>query len=481
MKPCAPSGGRPVLLDLDRVRRVERPDVVEEEERPAVDARVRVARRSGSRPDRGRDRARRPPAAKRRVVEVDHLALRPLGAAVALAQLSAKTLRGPPSSSLAAGLRRVEAAGSICAHVVSRSSASLAPCEMPWSKTFGFGGFGPPSGHAGRSVAAGEARAALHVARVVVEVGHAVARRAPVVDARVVRAVDLRVEAVERDRLARAVREDPGHAVREPGGVARRARAPGVVRLLAAERRAGRSSRMSAPTRPSSGTPSAVKNTSFPIRRAWSKRARLGQRARTGRRARSPCWPRGRGPRPRGRPRCSRRRACPCRSITTPVGMLPVWKRTTSSGAPMSSLPVASSAGAQHVVAAAAHEEERLAVAGRVDRDDVVRRRAGRGSPVGFAGLRLELDLRVQVDRAAAARPSAAASTTCTSACTFTLKMTRRLGLRADARQVEPAAADRARERAGSGRRPADRPRSPDRPGPAVSGPGRTCRLHGVG
>ena len=37
---------------------------------------------------------------------------------------------------------------SVCAHVVSMSSASLAPCEMPWSKTFGFGAFGPASGQA---------------------------------------------------------------------------------------------------------------------------------------------------------------------------------------------------------------------------------------------------------------------------------------------------------------------------------------------
>src|SRR5262249_49917547 len=91
-----------------------------------------------------------------------------------------------------------------------------------------------PRGVEGR-IAPGKALAALDVARVVVEVGAAVARGAPVVDPDVVGAVDLGVERIHGDRVARTVAEDPDDAVGETERMARSARAPGVARLLAAE------------------------------------------------------------------------------------------------------------------------------------------------------------------------------------------------------------------------------------------------------
>src|SRR5206468_8316002 len=80
---------------------------------------------------------------------------------------------------------------------------------------------------------AGEALAALHHDRILIEVGYAAAHRAPVADPLVVR-VALVEEGIQRDRVARAGRENPGHAVGQAVRMAGPTTAPGIVRHLAA-------------------------------------------------------------------------------------------------------------------------------------------------------------------------------------------------------------------------------------------------------
>ncbi len=102
-------------------------------------------------------------------------------------------------------------------------------------------------------------------------------------------------------------------------------------------------SRSSVEKRPSCGTPSAVWNTSFPTSSACSNDPGGGGVAVARSRVRTVFAPRSSTETEKPMSFATYARL-PSSETATPIGRLPVWKRTTPSGAPMEIVPSAARA-----------------------------------------------------------------------------------------------------------------------------------------